>query len=395
MPEPEHTDTSTWSDQAYQQHSLQGVSRTFALTIPQLPNALETAVGNGYLLCRIADTIEDAAELSFEQKREFSLLFDRVVRGCASAEEFSSRLLPQLTDNTPAAERDLVANTDRVIRITRGLAASQQLALSRCVTIMLEGMAYFQGKCEGDGLDDLEELSSYCYHVAGVVGEMLTDLYCDYSETISQRQEQMMALAASFGQGLQMTNILKDIWDDDSRGACWLPKSLMSKHGVAPGSLAQARGSAEFDAMLDELIAIAHGHLLNALNYTLMIPASESGLRRFCLWAIGMALLTLQRLHHNPGFSDAQQIKISRNSVKMTMLMSSVFVKWDGAIRLLFKFAARGLPAAVPMTLSAIQLRVPFRMPANDIADGSVAGEGVTGAFGTPGPGHSFTAELP
>jgi farnesyl-diphosphate farnesyltransferase len=89
MPEPEHTDTSTWSDQAYQQYSLQGVSRTFVLTISQLPDALETAGGNGYLLCRIADMIEDAPELSFEKKREFSLLFDRVVRGCASAEEFS------------------------------------------------------------------------------------------------------------------------------------------------------------------------------------------------------------------------------------------------------------------------------------------------------------------
>lgn len=395
MPEFENTDTSTWSDQAYQQYSLQGVSRTFALTIPQLPDALETAVGNGYLLCRIADTIEDAAELSFEQKREFSLLFDRVVRGGASAQAFSSRLLPLLTENTPAAEQDLVANTDRVIRITRGLGATQQLALSRCVTIMLEGMAYFQGKCEGDGLDDLEELSSYCYHVAGVVGEMLTELYCDYSATISLHQQQMMALAASFGQGLQMTNILKDIWEDDSRGACWLPKSLMRKHGITLGSLAQVRGSAQFDAMLDELIAIAHAHLHNALNYTLMIPAAETGLRRFCLWAIGMALLTLQRLHQNPGFSDSQQIKISRNSVKMTMLMSSVFVRWDGAIRLLFKFAARGLPAPIPMTLSAIQLRVPFRMPSSDTSDGSVAVDGATCASGTSNPGHSVTAELP
>ena len=42
-----------------QQDHLQKVSRTFALTIPLLPPDLRDYVGNAYLLCRIADTIED------------------------------------------------------------------------------------------------------------------------------------------------------------------------------------------------------------------------------------------------------------------------------------------------------------------------------------------------
>ena len=43
----------------FQDQILPHVSRTFALTIPQLPMPLRTAVTNAYLLCRIADTIED------------------------------------------------------------------------------------------------------------------------------------------------------------------------------------------------------------------------------------------------------------------------------------------------------------------------------------------------
>lgn len=58
----------------------------------------------------------------------------------------------------------------------------------------------------------------YCYHVAGVVGEMLTELFCDYSPEINQHKPVLMKLAVSFGQGLQMTNILKDIWEDRKRG---------------------------------------------------------------------------------------------------------------------------------------------------------------------------------
>ena len=47
----------------FQQQILPHVSRTFALTIPQLPPPLRISVTNAYLLCRIADTIEDEPTL--------------------------------------------------------------------------------------------------------------------------------------------------------------------------------------------------------------------------------------------------------------------------------------------------------------------------------------------
>jgi farnesyl-diphosphate farnesyltransferase len=54
------------TDDEFQAVLLEGVSRTFALTIPQLPTDLYTAVANAYLLCRIVDTIEDEISLSPE-----------------------------------------------------------------------------------------------------------------------------------------------------------------------------------------------------------------------------------------------------------------------------------------------------------------------------------------
>ena len=38
-----------------------------------------------------------------------------------------------------------------------------------------------------------------------------------------------MGFAISFGQGLQMTNILKDVWEDYEIGACWLPREILPK----------------------------------------------------------------------------------------------------------------------------------------------------------------------
>jgi len=76
------------ADMAYQQSILGAVSRTFALTIPLLPKALETVIGNTYLLCRIIDTIEDAPTLSIKAKRELSSLFLDAVLGKQSVDAF-------------------------------------------------------------------------------------------------------------------------------------------------------------------------------------------------------------------------------------------------------------------------------------------------------------------
>ena len=83
---------------------------------------------------------------------------------------------------------------------------------------MASGMSEFQQLDTSAGLKNLRELDRYCYVVAGVVGEMLTELFCDYSNEIKKRRDELLPLAISFGQGLQMTNILKDVWEDLGRG---------------------------------------------------------------------------------------------------------------------------------------------------------------------------------
>jgi len=205
------------SDLAYQDAMLGNVSRTFALTIPQLPGHLRVVVGNAYLLCRIADTIEDSDALGLDEKKRFYAEFVSVLEGACSPETFGPALAERLRSPTTAAERDLVRNTARVLAITNRLSERERGALVRCVRIMSRGMEEFQRSNVVHGLRDLEQLNAYCYHVAGVVGEMLTELFCAYSPRIASFKETLSHLAVSFGQGLQMTNILKDIWDDRDR----------------------------------------------------------------------------------------------------------------------------------------------------------------------------------
>lgn len=340
-------ETTNQADQAYQEEILQGVSRTFALTIPQLPDPLYRVVGNAYLLCRIVDTIEDHKTLAAEDKREFAEQFPAVVAGIETASEFAKALQPLLLKETSHAERDLVANTATVIRITHSFNPRQRAALSRCVKIMAEGMAQYQQAETLNGLEDLADMDSYCYYVAGVVGEMLTELFCDYSEEINRHQTELLQLAVSFGQGLQMTNILKDIWEDHQRGACWLPRDIFRRYNVDLRELAPGIKMEGFSEGLSYLIGVAGAHLANALRYTLMIPRHEKGIRRFCLWTLGMAVLTLRKINAHRDFSSGEEVKISRRSVKATVLLTNLWVSNDKLLNLLFNLAERRLPEGV------------------------------------------------
>jgi farnesyl-diphosphate farnesyltransferase len=334
----------TRSDEDYQCEILVHVSRTFALTIPELPAGLRLTVTSAYLLCRIADTIEDEPTLSPEDKLQFLQHFSHVVGGQADAGALVAELSPRLSERTPARERDLVQNLERVVGTVRRMQRREQAAIQRCVEIMCDGMHYFQRDASVRGLNRLADLDSYCYHVAGVVGEMLTDLFCAQVPKVQENALALRRLAPSFGQGLQMTNILKDMWEDRSRGACWLPRETFERRGLKLEQMAARQHERAFRDGLQELVGVAHGHLRNALSFTLLIPSQQTGIRRFCLWSIGLALLTLRGIHDNPRFTAGAQVKVSRRAVMLVRTICNLSARSDRLLRGLFAYAARGLP---------------------------------------------------
>jgi len=335
-----------WQDSAdaYQDYILPLVSRTFALTIPQLPEELARVVSNAYLLCRVADTIEDEPSLDVAQKTEFEQALMNVVAARSPAEALAAQILPVLSSATLPAEHDLVRQLDLVIAVTHSFNEVQRHAMMRCITVMGRGMHRFQLQAGPQGLADHRELDSYCYCVAGVVGEMLTTLFCAHSSKIAANGKRLQRYAVSFGRGLQMTNILKDQWDDRTRGVCWLPREVFVRHGVDAEALAAGRWSDGYVKAMHEMVGVAHAHLRNAMSYTLAIPAEEKGIRRFCCWAIGLALLTLRNIHWTPGFTAGNQVKVTRKALATTIMMTNMAVGSDIALTRLFNWIARDLP---------------------------------------------------
>ncbi len=334
----------TAHDFAYQTEILQKVSKTFALTIPQLPVALRCVIENAYLLCRMADTIEDEPNLDIAEKKQMLERFVAVVAGQEDTELFSHDLGAVLTRATSQHERALVANADRIFRITGSFNATQRAAIERCLDIMAVGMVEFQERKRPDGLDNIAQLDRYCYYVAGVVAEMLAELFCDYSEAIHVMHDQLLAGSVSYGQGLQMTNILKDIWDDKRHGICWLPRDLFLARGVDIGSLSPGLVEPGFVDGLSELVAITRRHLADGLQFILTIPSHETGIRRHLLWTLGLSVLALRRIYSAPSFKIGEEINVSRGSVRAAILATNSLVRSNPALKLLFNAATCHLP---------------------------------------------------
>jgi phytoene/squalene synthetase len=292
------------------------------------------------LLCRIADTIEDEPGLTARQKRQYENAFLTVVSGEADAQAFSDDLSEHLTDQTLQAEHDLVRHLPQMLTIFHALRPFQQEAILQCLSVMTQGMSEFQENAGVQGLDTSEQLDRYCYCVAGVVGKLLTELFIDFEPALLPQRENLHRLALSFGMGLQLTNILKDQWDDRLRGACWLPRDLLAKHGVQFAQLKAGHNDPLYAQAVAELIGTAHSHLQRALQYALLIPARHTGIRRFLLWNIGLALLTLRNVHKNP----LRPVKVSHAGVAWIMLLTRLSQRSDSGLRMLYKIASRALP---------------------------------------------------
>lgn len=309
-------------DFAWCKSMLPKVSRTFALVISVLTGEKYKSILLAYLLCRIADTIEDNVFLPSEKKYE---LLEEFISSLKTGIPSGSVPLVFADHQTDDPDSDLTFQADRVIRVFYTLPQETRDCIIPWIIEMVRGMKKFQAFSTPSetitAVKSVEELEEYCYFVAGTVGMMLTQLFIRFSPSIShENQKKMNRLAVSFGIGLQLTNILKDFNSDLQRGWCYLPADLLQKHGITAGEVRSHPEDHRVQAVVDDLRKIARSHLTNALEYTFAIPRFDRQLRLFCLWPLHMANQTLAAITKTSSLFTGGTVKISRTQVKKTVL---------------------------------------------------------------------------
>jgi farnesyl-diphosphate farnesyltransferase len=207
---------------------LEKTSRTFALSIPLLEEPTRREVTVAYLLFRIADTFEDAAEWPAEHRiralGEFAeLLGDR-------DDGRAEKLVGAWADPPPVHHEgylELLNQTPFVLDAFRELDDRARGIVREHTVRTAEGMAGFVERTDESGdlkLRDIDDLKAYTYVVAGIVGEMLTELFLLGSPSLEPRAGYLRERAGLFGEALQLVNILKDSAVDLSEGRSYLPR---------------------------------------------------------------------------------------------------------------------------------------------------------------------------
>jgi farnesyl-diphosphate farnesyltransferase len=295
------------------------VSRTFSRPIDLLPDTLRVATTCGYLLCRIADTVEDHGDLSTERRDHLYRAFLDVLEGDASPQVFTNRFA-DIPGEGP--EFQLSENLDRVWNVFEQLPEPTVGICTRWVGEMTRGMQlYGHRPTDEEGLRVLhnpDDLERYCYYVAGTVGRLLTELFEHHVDDLDdERALAMQRHAEPFGLGLQMVNVLKDQTDDFERGWSFIPRSSMARHGLSPTELHRREHRETAHDVVRPLFERAADHLDDALEYTLAIPPEHRQIRLFCLLPLWMAVRTLVCAEGNDAmFESGEPVKISRDEVE-------------------------------------------------------------------------------
>ena len=336
------------AERAWVAATLPKVSRTFALCIRLLPEALEHPVAVAYLLCRIADTIEDNAHLSAAEKSTLLGEFRDAVG--AAQPGTPSYLAPRVRATFTGATGDdaiLTHAADTALRAFHRLPAEMQQRIRPYVQEMCDGMAEFARAREAAGdlfaLPDVAALDRYCYFVAGTVGHLLTGLFTLHSPGIdAERRRKLDDLATSFGLGLQLTNIVKDVTVDRERGWSFVPADLCRQYGLSPEELSRPERRAEAMEVMRVLSAKARGHLDDAVTYCTTLPRREHGIRMFCLIAVYLAIRTLRLAERDPRLLDRDhKLKITRGDVKRTLVTAAMVAPSNALVRAYYGLLAR------------------------------------------------------
>lgn len=328
--------------------SLVKLSRTFALPISMLPDNLERVVTCGYLLCRIADTVEDRADLTLVQREELYRELLRVLEHDANPQGFCDAYLAVTPEVDHEAE--LALGLPRVLSVLAEARPEEIRACKRWVCELTRGMEIFSHRQERwHGVVALEseaDLERYCYFVAGTVGRMLTDLFILNIPNLAEDKRRILrAQAEAFGAGLQLVNIIKDFSEDLQRGWSFIPSEVWSAGGLTPERILDPRYAPAGHRALRNIFGRAYTYLDRALHYALAIPAEQKEIRLFCLVPLWLAVATLNRADHNDELFDARKkVKISRQEVMELIGQCNELVGDDAGLRRHYVHLVYGQP---------------------------------------------------
>ncbi|QIO23608.1 phytoene/squalene synthase family protein [Haloarcula sp. JP-L23] len=314
-----HTGRSSEEDIEWCYDAVHRVSRTFSLTIAELDEPMARDICVGYLLCRVADTIEDAGHIPPGVQADLLRLYSRTLDPSADAsvrafDEAASEWLPA----TMTDDWEVVDNAGRAVGVFRSLDSHSLEAIRGPVRELVDGMAMFVDRYADEGglrIKSLEELEEYCWYAAGTVGTLVTGLVSH--EATDEQVQRMEENARSFALLLQLVNVAKDAATDmEEENNVYLPLELLREEGLDHGDVGDPSNVDSLVPVIEQVTARAESYLDGAQTWLDAMPETRGN--SLSAWAIPflLAVGTIRELRTRPADVIEQgNVKITREEV--------------------------------------------------------------------------------
>lgn len=156
---------------------------------------------------------------------------------------------------------------EEVGRLFKG---TPQHPISRAIAQHLEhynlSEEYFLEILDGMAMDmdvtryaSFRELSLYCYRVASVVGILSAEIF-------GYQDRQTLKYAHDLGTAFQLTNIIRDVYEDIQRDRLYLPQDEMQEFGVSIEDIRQQRQTPAFARLMQYQVDRANSYYEKAMN---------------------------------------------------------------------------------------------------------------------------------
>jgi farnesyl-diphosphate farnesyltransferase len=286
---------------------LEGTSRSFFLTLKELPSGIRPQVSLLYLMARTSDTIADSeGGPSDHRLRALEQFNERIQERSTTLPDLST--LARLQSN-PDEAKLLESITSTVDCIKRFPSVDQQ-RIRLCLDIIISGQSLDLRRfadTSGEAIIALakeEELDDYTYRVAGSVGEFWTHMSLEHLfEADAETKAQLFETGVRFGKALQLINILRDVPEDLRLGRCYLPSEALSEHGLSPRDLLEPGSIDRFRTLFDGYIDKASAH-------------GQFRLRGACMMPVLIGQRTLALLRNQNVLNPEIRIKVMRPEIK-------------------------------------------------------------------------------
>ena len=300
------------------------VSRTFAITVAELEEPMAREVCVGYLVCRVADTVEDDRHVPPGEKADLLRAYDAALApgaGADAAERFQATAT-EWAPADPGPDWGVVLEAPRVLRSFRGLDPAARDCIRPPTRALVGGMVDFVDRYAADGglrVRTLAELEEYCEYVAGTVGDLVTNLLArEAADPVVARLEEH---ARSFGLLLQLVNVAKDVGTDYAEeNNVYLPAEWLSEAGVEPAELGDPDAAERVAPVVERVTERAASYLDGAQAWLEAMPTPRGN--TLSAWAIPflLAVGTIRELERRPtGPVQEGNVKIPRAEVEAVM----------------------------------------------------------------------------